>query len=197
MSDDPNDASEDLGEPEADEDLDAAQLEAAAAGAEHDIETDTEPAMEDEPEEAAEDESLGEDDTVVLGAAGARAGVGAPVPNRLSTEARGPRVRAPKTTRTAFAIDPALRIQDPWSAAFVIVSVLVFAVILAYALLFGHGGAFTPLPTPTPVSSEVPSAAPSASPSAAPSASPTVAPSISPSIAPSSAPSTAPSPTSS
>src|SRR4029453_823815 len=106
-----------------------------------------------------------EDETIVENLGGVEAAPAVPGGPRMEPEVRGPRVRGPKTTRTAFAIDPALRIKDPWSGWFVGITVAVFALILANALLFGHGGAFSPTPTPTPVPTEGPSEAPSASPS--------------------------------
>src|SRR5260221_6966651 len=104
MTDDPN--VEPTPDPEAPteggqqaEDLDATQLEAAAEGAEDDI-----------SDEEAEAE---EDDTVVLEPGGIEAPVGAPGAPRIEPEVRGPRPRGPKAaSRTAFAIDPALRIHD-------------------------------------------------------------------------------------
>jgi hypothetical protein len=101
--------------------------------------------------------------------------------------------RGPKPTRTAFAIDPALRIRDQASAAFVVASILVFLLIFLNAMAFGHGGAFTPIPTATPFvsASPAPSASPGASGSAAPSGAATPAPSAAPSAPPAT---TAPSP---
>jgi hypothetical protein len=158
-------------------DLDAAQLEDAAEGAQDDIGGEA------------------EDETVVSNLEGVEAPPAmAPGAGRLEPEVRGPRVRAPKTTRTAFAIDPALRIKDPVSAAFVIVCVAVFAAILGYALLFGRGGAFTPIPTPSPISTEAPSENPSPSVAPTGAASPSAAPTVIPTTAPSPAASPAPSP---
>jgi hypothetical protein len=171
MTDDPNATPEELaGEAGGEEagDLDAAQLEAAAEGAENEVEGETagEGGADLEDEAFVEAEAADESPIRPVGA-----------PPRSGPEPRGPRVRAPKTTRTAFAIDPELRIKDPWSAVFVVIAVAVFALILANALLFGHGGAFTPIPTPSPVPTEGPSESPSAAPSTSPSAAPSVAPS--------------------
>jgi len=171
------------------EDLDATQLEAAAEGAEDEV-------SDEEAEEA-------EDDTVVLAPGIEAAPIGAPGAPRYEPDVRGPRVRGPKTSRTAFAIDPALRIRDRASAAFVILCVAVFAAIIANALLFGVGGAFRPILTPSPIpqASEAPSASPSTSPGASASPVPSTAPSGSPagsttpSAAPSVGPTTGPSPT--
>jgi hypothetical protein len=180
------------------EDLDETQLEAAAEDAEDDV--------------SDEEEAAAEDDTVVLQPGGIEAApIGAPGAPRYEPDVRGPRVRGPKAaSRTAFAIDPALRIGDRASAAFVIISVAVFALILANAMLFGHGGALTPIPTASPIPvvtegpSESPSAVPSISPAPSGSTAPTTSPSGSPSgstapttaptAAPSSAPTAAPSP---
>lgn len=206
MTDDPNVEPKPEPEPEANvladgegasesgenaEDLDATQLEAAAEGAEDDV-------SDDEREEA-------EDETVVLEPGGIEAAPAvAPGAPSLEPEVRGPRVRGPKTSRTAFAIDPALRIRDRASAAFVILSLAVFAAIVANALLFGKGGAFRPILTPSPIpqSTEAPSEAPSTSPGASASPASSAAPSGSPAgsgaptTAPSVAPTTGPSPAS-
>jgi len=178
MTDDPNVTPEQTAGGEEAGDLDAAQLEAAAEGAENEVQG--------EAEGEGETEGGGEADLEDEAFVEAEAADESPIrpvgaPPRSRPEPRGPRVRAPKTTRTAFAIDPALRIRDPWSAAFVAIAVVVFALILANALLFGRGGAFTPIPTPSPVPTEGPSASPSAAPSASPSAAPSVAPSVAPS----------------
>ena len=103
------------------------------------------------------------------------------------------------SARTPFAIDPALRIKDPISAAFVAATILVFLGIFLYAMAFGKKGAFTPerTPRPTPIVSIAPSGSPGASGSPGPSGS--AAPSgttgsPAPSAAPTGAASTAPSP---
>jgi len=186
---------------EAAQDLDETQLEAAAEGAEDEVSDEGDEAAEEaEAAEAAEDTEAAEDETGVLEAGAVAAPIGTPGARRPEPEARGPRERGPKTTRTAFAIDPALRIHDRASAAFVILTVVVFGLILANALLFGSGGALTPIasPSPTQQASEAPSESPSGAPSASPA--PTIAPSPAPSAspagstAPSTGPSTAPSP---
>ena len=77
-------------------------------------------------------------------------------------------------------IDPSLRIKDRASAIFVLVTVGVFLAIFLNAIVLGHGGFLTPLPTPTPVPSitAAPSAtpAPSATVAPTPAATPTTAP---------------------
>ena len=178
MTDDPNaEPGDETEELDNTQELDDAQLEAAASGAEDDIE--------------GEDEER--DETIVDDLGGVEAAPAMPGGPRLEPEVRGPRVRGPKTTRTPFAIDPALRIKDPWSAWFVGLAVAVFGLILANALLFGHGGAFSPVPTPTAVPTEGPTESPSEAPTVVPSASPSVAPTTAPSTAPSVAPTTGPS----
>ncbi|HLX34677.1 MAG TPA: hypothetical protein VKR30_05470 [Candidatus Limnocylindrales bacterium] len=179
MTDDPNRpfGDEDLvdegfgAEGEGAEDLDDAQLEAATEGARDEI----------------EDES---DDTTILGPGGVEA-ASVPGMTRLEPEIRH-RDRGPKPARTVFAVDPALRIKDPWSAAFVIIAVAVFVAIVANAMLFGIGGAFTPIPTPSPIPTlgptESPSEAPSGSPAASPSAGESGAPSLTPAASPGSSP---------
>lgn len=174
------------------EDLDASQLEAAAEGAEDEVG--------DAGDEEAEALEAARDETAVLAPGDLQAvPIGAPG-GVIEPEERGPRPRGPKApSRTAFAIDPALRIQDRASAAFVIVTVAVFVLILANAMLLGHGGALTPIPTASPIPqlTEAPSESPSASGSPAPSTStaPTIGPSSSPAGSPASfAPTTTPSP---
>jgi hypothetical protein len=121
-------------EPDEAQDLDDAELEAAAERAKLEVD--------------AEDEGLDVENLDGIEAAPILA-PGAP---QIEPSVRGPRARGPKPAEhVAFAIDPGLRIRDPWSSAFVIATLAVFGVILAYALLFGHGGAFTPIATPSPV----------------------------------------------
>ena len=102
------------------------------------------------------------------------------------------------SARTPFAIDPAMRIKDPISAAFVAATILVFLGIFLYAMAFGKKGAFTPerTPRPTPIVSIAPSGSPgAASPGPSGSAAPSgTTGSPAPSAAPTGAASTAPSP---
>lgn len=90
-----------------------------------------------------------------------------------------------------LAVDPALRIKDRASAIFVLITVGVFVAIFLNAMLFGHGGFFTPIPSPTPIPTLT--AAPSGTPS--PSITPTAAPSVGPSAPATATPSGTPSPT--
>jgi hypothetical protein len=135
-----------------DDDLDDAELEAASERAKLEVEDEG---------DGAEADDIGDVEAAPVLAPG----------TRLGRDMRGPRGRGPRPAEhTPYAVDPAQRIRDPWSAAFVAVSVAVFGLILAYALLLGRGGALTPIATPTPVPTAAPeSAAPSAS--VAPSAS--------------------------
>jgi hypothetical protein len=212
MTDDPKDTPElETGEDplaaeaggEAAEDLSASELEAAASAAENEVESDearatldaeiasAEPRAESvEGDEPASEEFTGDETETAIEAAPVLApGAGAlERPGAKSITRPGGRApRGPKPARTVFAVDPALRIKDPVSAAFVVGTVLVFALIFANALAFGRGGAFHPLPTPAPIATEAPTAVPSAGPSGSPGASgsPAPSPSISPSIAPS------------
>ena len=115
---------------------------------------------------------------------------------------RGPRRRptAP-AQRAPTPSEIAVHVREDWSRAFVIITAVVFILIMLNALLFGHGGFFTPIATPTPIPSESPSESPSAEPSASGSpaasastpASPSAAPSASPSALPSAAASASPS----
>jgi hypothetical protein len=127
----------------------------------------------------------------------------AAVPSPVARPAeRGPRRRptAP-AQRAPTPSEIAVHVREDWSRAFVIITAAVFILILLNALLFGHGGFFTPIATPTPIPTESPSASPSAehsasgSPAASPStsASPSAAPSASPSASPSAAASASPS----
>lgn len=175
--------------PEAD--LTDDQLAAANEGAE--VEVDAEAAddevlnPDDEADEVLAQEALAQEvaaDRAQPNRPGARERAAEASRQRAAAATRGP--RAPKATRTAFPIDPSLRIKDPASAAFVIVSIVVFALIFLNAMAFGRGGAFNPIPTPTPFVS--PSPGPSVSPgpsgSAAPSGSPAATPAASPAASP-------------
>ena len=176
---------------EAAEDLNASELEAAASGAESEVESDEARAALDAEIADSEvgDQSIEGDEaeTAIEAPPALASGSGALERPVASPGTRAP--RGPKPARTIFAVDPALRIKDPVSAAFVVGTVLVFVLILANALAFGHGGAFRPLPTPTPIVTPgpTPSTAPSGSPGASgsPATSPSIAPSASPSVAPS------------
>src|SRR4029079_17000655 len=55
---------------------------------------------------------------------------------------------------------PAIHIGDRWSAAFVVITLLVFVVIGLNGLLFGTGGAFNPYVSPTPAPTAAPTATP-------------------------------------
>ena len=57
---------------------------------------------------------------------------------------------AARDRRRGIVVDPSLRIRDRWSQAFVLGTVLVFALIFFNALAFGHGGALSPTVTPGP-----------------------------------------------
>ena len=145
----------------------------------------------DDGDDAGEDGEDESDEDVAPAApvrVGARQRAAEAAAARAAAAGRGPKVKAAQ--RTAFAIDPALRIKDPASAIFVVVSIVAFVLIFLNAMAFGHGGAFTPIPTPTPFVS----AAPTASPAASPGASGSAAPSGSPAASPAASPSTAPSP---
>ncbi len=147
--------------------------------------TDSEDA---EAQAAAEDEGM---PAAPPARVGARQRAAEAAALRAAAAGRGPKVKAAQ--RTAFAIDPALRIKDPASAIFVVASIALFVVIFLNAMAFGHGGAFNPIPTPTPFVSDAPTASPAASPAASGSAAPSAAPSVAPSAAPTTAPTAAPS----
>jgi len=176
MTDDPNARPDDLdaeavdGGEITDDDLDDAELEAAAERAKLEVD--------DEDDGSEVDDIGGVEAAPVL----------APGGTRLEPDVRGPRIRGPKPAEhTPYAVDPSLRIRDPWSAAFVALSVGVFGAILAFALLFGHGGVFTPIPTPTPVptaAAETPEPSGSVGPSGSVEPSGTPGPSPTPTEAP-------------
>lgn len=114
---------------------------------------------------------------------------------------KGPARGAPRGPAPATPAKPSevgLHVDDRISMVFVGISVAVFVVIALYALLFGHGGFFTPIakPTPAPVVTPAPvTPAPSASlPTLVPivSPSPTTAASASPATSASPAASTSP-----
>lgn len=152
-------------------------------------ELDAEDAAEDaEAEEIATDEGMPPSPPVRVGARQRAAEAAAA---REAAAGRAPKARA--ATRTAFAIDPSLRIKDPASAWFVVGSIAVFLVIFLNAMAFGHGGAFTTVKSPAPIVSQSPgpSVSPGASGSTAPSGSPAASPA--PTTAPTAAPSAAPS----
>jgi hypothetical protein len=100
-----------------------------------------------------------------------------PVAARPMGQVRGPEPRAAAAApvRAVATEDELPYVDDRVSKIWVGAIVAVFALILAYGLLFGKAGALTP-PTPSPTPS--PSAAPTATASPAPSASQTAAPSI-------------------
>jgi hypothetical protein len=100
---------------------------------------------------------------------------------------------AVKNAPAPTAADDAVHIQDRVSSWFVVATVGVFVVIVAWSLLLGRNGLLTdvfatPRPIATPVATVIPSEAPSVAPSIAPSVSPSIAPSVAPSAAPSVAP---------
>jgi len=202
MTDRSNDAPGDDAAAEEAPDLSDAQLDAATNAAEAEVEED-EAGGETMAESELIDEELdgqagddGDSEEAELAPAapvrvGARQRAAEAAAARAASAGRGPKVRA--ATRTAFPIDPALRIKDPASAIFVVASVIVFVLIFLNAMAFGHGGAFNPVPTATPFVSAAPTASPAASPGASGSTAPSTAPTSAPSgTAP--ATSTAPSP---
>jgi hypothetical protein len=103
----------------------------------------------------------------------------APRSSAALPQVRGGKPAAPVATRTSVAHseDDLPYIDDRASKVWVAAIVAVFALILAYGLLFGKSGALTPA-TPSPTPTAVPTATATASP--APSASITPVPSITP-----------------
>jgi len=100
----------------------------------------------------------------------------------------GPPAASPSGRGHGFGIDPALRIQDRVSQAFVIGAVLIYAAIFLNAMAFGRGGAFsgTPIPSVSAAPSGSLLASPTIAPTAAPTATPTAIPT--PTLAPTAAP---------
>lgn len=155
-------------------------------------EDDLEGAREDdlEPEEGDEEADEGEEAEEAAapvapsrrpGRGGAPAGMGGP--RRQGAPAPGKPTRA-----KAVVLDPSLRIRDRVSEIFVIGTLVVFLAIFANALAFGHGGAFSAVPTPAPTSNASLGPNPSAAPSSSPAASPTAAPAATPSETPGASP---------
>jgi hypothetical protein len=111
------------------------------------------------------------------------AGVPAAVPPRVARPGerapRGRRRPAVAAQRAPTPSEVAVHVREDWSKAFVILTVAVFTLILLNAILLGHGGVLTPIPTPSPEPTEAPSLSPSASASASPSASASASPAAS------------------
>ncbi|HEY8134610.1 MAG TPA: hypothetical protein VIF08_01120 [Candidatus Limnocylindrales bacterium] len=146
------------------------------------VEDELEPA-DDENAELDADEGLDEDAGVETDAYGDEPQTSSEtrateyVPARPMAQVRGrePRAASPTPARAATAEDELPYIDDRVSKIWVVAMVAVFALILAYGLLFGKAGALTP-PTPSPTPS--PSPTPTLSATPVPSASQTPAPSI-------------------
>jgi len=141
------------------------ERDAAALGADAAVDDETGVDDTDEAEEAAAADDAVESvpaGTAAKGAATATAGGG--------RRNRG----LPKAGPAAPSVsEQAVRVDDRASAWFVIALVALFAIVLANALLLGHGGLVSHLlPTPTPIVTPAPTAQPTAQPTAAPTASP-------------------------
>ena len=180
MTDDRDPNSGELNADLSDEQLAAANLDAK----EELVDQEADDLAYDPEADEAELEGEDEDDLAPAPARrpGARAAANASRERAHGTGSRTP--RPPKAARTTLPIDPALRIKDPASAWLVVGAVVLFALIFLRSMAFGHGGAFTAVPTPTPIVN--PSAAPSTSPSgsAAPSGSPAASPAASQAASP-------------
>ena len=144
---------------------------------------ETTDAADDDGELAADDEAdgagLDDEDAADAGpetAAGTPARAGAGHPRTRGT--------TPKAAPAPTAADDAVHIQDRVSSYFVIVTVGVFVVILAWALLLGRNGPMsdifaTPKPIATPVETVIPSVAPESPGSSASPVSPSDSPTAS------------------
>lgn len=158
---------------------------------------------EGEDGDADDDEEHEKGDDKFPGASAPVAAAGTPTARahqRDTAPRQGASVQVSRTSRTAVGEEDVPYIDDRPSKFWVGAVAAVFIVILAYALLFGKGGMFSPPPptlppepTAAPSVSISPSAVPSSSFAASPSAVPSVSASIVPSVAPSAAPSAAPS----
>ena len=149
------------------------ERDAAALGADAAVDDETGVDDTDEAEEAAAaDDAVesGQDGTAAKGAAAATTGGG--------RRNRG----LPKAAPSAPSVsEQAVRVDDRASAWFVIALVALFAIVLANALLLGHGGLVSHLlPTPTPIVTAAPTAKPTAAPTASPSATATATPAPTP-----------------
>jgi hypothetical protein len=167
---------------EVDEGKDAALEGNAAEGPEADqTEAEAEAEADAELEAEEEDAEVEEATEAAVAAPAARPGARARAEQARARATESHAVKAPRSTRTPFAIDPALRIKDPTSVVFVAGTILVFALVFLNAMAFGHGGAFRathPPVTPGPTVSAAPSGSPGASGSAAPSGSPAASPAV-------------------
>ena len=104
------------------------------------------------------------------------------------------RAAARPAARTATPSEVAVHVDDRISAAFVVLVTAVFAGLLLYGILGGHGGVLTPAKTATPAASISPSPSSPASESPSDSASPAASESASPSPVASGSDAASPSP---
>ena len=145
----------------------------AELGADDGRDLDEEPEDEDEDEES----ELGEEDDKETELE-PEPTTEAPVPGAGAATPPGTAARrragAPVVQRAPTQSELAVRVTDNASRIFVIATVVVFSAILAFGLLAGNGGFFTPIPSPTvaPSASVVPSASVAPSASAAQSSAP-------------------------
>jgi hypothetical protein len=97
-----------------------------------------------EDQEPADDEVVEDEPAEEAPARGRDAG------RRAAAGAAGGAALSARAARNRIVVDPALRIRDRVSQAFVVGTVVVFALIFLNALAFGHGGAFSAVPTAAP-----------------------------------------------
>jgi hypothetical protein len=157
-------------------------FEADLEGNGQDDEADAEELDLDEDDEAEPESSAPE--TAAPGVSARPAG-GPGVRRRAGAPAVAPHV----ATQSELAV----RVTDSPSRFFVIATVVIFAGILAYGVLAGHGGVLTPRATPAPTVAASVAPSGSAAPSASAGASATDAASPAASASPSAAPSASPS----
>src|SRR5689334_12299584 len=126
--------------PEEAPDLTDAELRSATQDAEAEVDDGEDVALEGE----ADDDEVEQATEAAVPPPPARPGARARAEQARARATESHAVKAPRSTRTPFAIDPALRIKDPASAVFVAGTILVFVLVFLYAMAFGHGGAFQP-----------------------------------------------------
>jgi hypothetical protein len=124
----------------------------------------------DEPTvESGDAELQGVDDEVPVEGVTGDAGVADAVLGGEAAVTRPMRPSERKAMRAAMehgqvTLDPAHRVSDRASAAFVLVTVGIFVLILLNGLALGHGGFLTPIPTPSAIPAVTASPLPSAAP---------------------------------
>lgn len=145
-----------------------------------DVDGDNAPELEQTDEDFAEADAAGTTGSEAVAAEDEAAAKAAEEDVQRDRAMRPTERRAARAAeRAQIPIDPSLRIKDPASALFVVLTVVVFGLILLNGLVLGKGGLLTPPPTLAPIPTVVPSTAPTAAPTATPTAAPTETPAAS------------------